>query len=71
MTIFMRIFRRSWKRAHLKVPSPYSTDGRDLLFFSDPPHLLKTVRNCFTSKSRNLYKQVTESMGKFSKINIL
>ena len=22
-----------------KVPNPYSTDGRDLLFFSDPPHL--------------------------------
>ena len=38
-----------------KVPNPYSTDGRDLLFFSDPPHLLKTVRNCFASKSRNLW----------------
>ena len=38
-----------------KVPNPYSTDGRDLLFFSDPPHLLKTVRNCFASKSRALW----------------
>ena len=46
-----------------KVPNPYSTDGRDLLFFSDPPHLLKTVRNCFASKSRAL-------MGKFSKSKI-
>ena len=38
-----------------KVPNPYSTDGRDLFFISDPPHLLKTVRNCFASKSRALW----------------
>ena len=38
-----------------KVPDPYSTDGRDLLFFSNPPHLLKTVRNCFPSKSQDLW----------------
>ena len=38
-----------------KVPNPYSTGGRDLFFFSDPPHLLKTVRNCFASTSRHLW----------------
>lgn len=26
-----------------KVSNPYATDGRDLLFFSDPPHPLATV----------------------------
>ena len=38
-----------------KVPNPYATDDRDLFFISDPPHLLKTVRNCFASKSRALW----------------
>jgi len=38
-----------------KVKNPYSTDGRDLFFLSDPPHLLKTTRNCFASKSRTLW----------------
>ena len=46
-----------------KVPNPFASDGRELLFFSDPPHLLKTVRNCWASKTRKLwvsnYKMVT------------
>ena len=38
-----------------KVNNPFATDGRDLLFISDPPHLLKTIRNCIANKSRNLW----------------
>lgn len=38
-----------------KVPNPYASDGRDLLFFSDPPHLMKTTRNCWNSKARSLW----------------
>ena len=38
-----------------KVPNPYATDDRDLFFFSDPPHLLKTTRNCWASKNRHLW----------------
>ena len=38
-----------------KVPNPYSADGRDIFFFSDPPHLIKTARNCFASKARLLW----------------
>ena len=38
-----------------KVKNPYSTDGRDFFFFSDPPHLLKTTRNCWSSKCRSLW----------------
>ena len=38
-----------------KVKNPYAEDGRDLLFFSDPPHLVKTVRNCWESKKRQLW----------------
>ena len=53
--------RRLFKLHHLtsdelvyKVPNPYASDGRDLLIFSDPPHLMKTSRNCWASKARNL-----------------
>ena len=42
-----------------KVRNVYPTDGRDLLFFSDPPHLLKTTRNCWASKNRNLWVSIT------------
>ena len=38
-----------------KVVNPYAEDNRYLYFFSDPPHLLKTIRNCWQSKSRNLW----------------
>lgn len=38
-----------------KVKNPYSTDKRELFFFSDPPHLIKTVRNCWSSKTRALW----------------
>ena len=32
-----------------KAPNPYSSDGkRSLFFFVDPPHLIKTVRNCWS-----------------------
>ena len=33
-----------------KVPNPYSSDSRFLYFISDPPHLVKTMRNCFMSR---------------------
>ena len=38
-----------------KVSNPYATDERDFLFFSDPPHLIKTTRNCWASKCRDLW----------------
>ena len=36
-----------------KTPNPFADDGRDFFFFSDPPHLLKTIRNCW--KERRLW----------------
>jgi len=33
----------------------FSNDGRSLLFFVDPPHLLKTIRNGFANPNRNLW----------------
>ena len=38
-----------------KVLNPYSSDNRYIYFFSDPPHLIKTVRNCWASKKRLLW----------------
>ena len=38
-----------------KVQNPYASDKRYLFFFSDPPHLIKTVRNCWASKNRTLW----------------
>ena len=37
-----------------KTANVYSGDSRPLLFFIDPPHLLKTIRNGFANPSRNL-----------------
>jgi hypothetical protein len=38
-----------------KVTNPYAPEGRELFFISDPPHLVKTIRNCWASKARNLW----------------
>lgn len=38
-----------------KVPNVFAKDGRDLYFISDPPHLLKTIRNSWSSNNRNLW----------------
>ena len=38
-----------------KVPNRHASDGRQLLFFSDPPHLVKTTWNCWASKARSLW----------------
>ena len=42
-----------------KCTNVYSTGGsRELFFFSDPPHLLKTIRNAVASKSRHLWVSI-------------
>jgi len=41
-----------------KVPNPHATDHRQLYFFSDAPHLIKTTRNCWASKCRQLWASV-------------
>ena len=45
---------------HYKTINPYSTDGLPLYLISDPPHLLKTVRNYWAnsfghSRTRELW----------------
>ena len=41
-----------------KVTNPFTDEDRCFYFFSDPPHLIKTVRNCWLSKARNLHVSV-------------
>ena len=38
-----------------KVHNPFAQEKRDFFFFSDPPHLVKTVRNCWQSRKRSLW----------------
>jgi len=38
-----------------KTVNVYSDEARDLLFFSDPPHLLKTIRNAVANPNRQLW----------------
>jgi len=33
-----------------KVLNKYSKEKRHIYLISDPPHLIKTIRNCFTSR---------------------
>ena len=37
-----------------KVANIYADEKRYIYFISDPPHLIKTVRNCWASKYQNL-----------------
>lgn len=41
-----------------KVPNPHSAEERYVFFISDPPHLIKTVRNAWSSKARKLWVSI-------------
>ena len=55
--IFPLVFRMHGERNKLTYKSLniFSDEQRDILFFSDPPHLLKTIRNALASTSRKLW----------------
>jgi len=38
-----------------KCANIYSTEARNIYFFSDPPHLLKTIHNAMYNKNRHLW----------------
>ena len=38
-----------------KTANPYSADNRFIYFFSDPPHLIKTVRNAWANPKRPMW----------------
>jgi len=39
-----------------KVANPYDDDGREIFFFADPPHLIKTVRNAWCKEAEETAK---------------
>ena len=57
---FFRIHGSSKSNTIYKTKNVYASDDRDVFFFSDPPHLIKTTRNCLshssmTSSSRSMW----------------
>ena len=45
----------SEERNAYKIVNPYAEETRNFFFFSDPPHLLKTVRNAWANPKRHLW----------------
>jgi tRNA nucleotidyltransferase (CCA-adding enzyme) len=54
---FFRIHTQTTKKTSItyKTKNPYSEDDRDIYFISDPPHLLITIRNCFSNNKHLLW----------------
>lgn len=46
---------RSNHPSNYKTKNPFSEEERYIYFFSDPPHLLKTIRNCIANSKRRLW----------------
>ena len=60
---FFRMHRTKAGEITYRVKNPYSSDNRYLYFISDPPHLMKTTRNCWSnsfghSNSRALWVSI-------------
>jgi hypothetical protein len=53
---FFKLHQKSYEE-HItyKTRNPFSVDGSDIFFISDPPHLLKTIRNCLFNNKRLLW----------------
>ncbi|KAL5497202.1 hypothetical protein EMCRGX_G013628 [Ephydatia muelleri] len=47
---FVKLHQHSTEMLY-KVPNPYAEDKRPLYFISDPPHLIKTIRNCWRNRT--------------------
>ena len=53
-TTFASLTSASANTVTYKAKNPYSKDGKRFIYFvSDPPHLIKTTRNCFLSSGQN------------------
>lgn len=52
-----------------KVANPYSSEKRYMFFISDPPHLIKTVRNSWASNKRTMWVSLEECLSACVYIN--
>ena len=50
---FFKLVANNSKIPH-KFTNPLSFNKREVYLFSDPPHLIKTARNCLASSKRNM-----------------
>ena len=48
---FFRMHKSSKDHFVYKTKNVYAPDSRDVYFFSDPPHLIKTTHNCLSHSS--------------------
>ena len=48
---FFRMHKSPDMSIQYKTKNPYAKDGRWIYFIADPPHLIKTVRNCWSHSS--------------------
>lgn len=54
-SINRKFFRLHCPKENLMYKTTNMYTNKDIFFFSDPPHLLKTIRNAFASPIRNLW----------------
>ena len=66
----MKLHTRKTKFSN-KILNPYADDQRYLYFFSDPPHLMKTTRNCLESKTRLLWVKFYSNEIVFTVITVI
>ena len=53
---------KSSKELQYKTENLFSKEARSVYFLSNPPHLLKTARNCLTNQKRHLWVCYKELM---------
>ena len=62
---FFRLHNLSANTMPHMVENPYGSEKRNIYFFSDVPHLLKTARNGLASNKHNLWVSVTLTCSSF------
>ena len=60
---FLKLHKSS-KGPTYKTKNPYPNEDRPIFFISDPPHLIKTVRNCWANSHSHNGTRVRVHIGK-------
>ena len=56
---YIRLVTKTAGLAKHRIKNPFAEDDRDIFFSVDPPHLVKTTRNCLQIKRRHLKVNTT------------
>ena len=67
---FLKLHKSS-KGLTYKTKNPYPNEDRPIFFISDPPHLIKTVRNCWANSHSHNGTRVRVHMGNSFRITLL